>query len=230
MSAVIWLGIVAVWGFVLIPRWLRHHDGVAEQRSVDRFHTAMRVLARGGAERRYAVGPSGPHRPYPSARRTPSSLARVRARRARRLLALLVAVPVTALLALALGGPWAGVHLVADVALIGYLVFLRRKARTAQRLRAARAARDRRARAARAAWQAALTDPGAAREPVDDEPVVDDEPDTDELPPVAARAGGRRPGTGPAYASAEVAAAGLRHEVPVAVADGTGDADRGVQH
>ena len=46
MSALIWLAIVAVWGFVLIPMWLRHHDSVLEQRSADRFSTAMRVLAR----------------------------------------------------------------------------------------------------------------------------------------------------------------------------------------
>jgi hypothetical protein len=48
MSALIWLAIVGVWGFVLIPMWLRHHDGAFEQQSSDRFSTAMRVLARRG--------------------------------------------------------------------------------------------------------------------------------------------------------------------------------------
>ncbi|OHV42892.1 gephyrin-like molybdotransferase receptor GlpR [Pseudofrankia sp. BMG5.36] len=48
MSALIWLAIVGVWGFVLIPMWLRHHDGALEQRSADRFSTAMRVLSRRG--------------------------------------------------------------------------------------------------------------------------------------------------------------------------------------
>ncbi|MGF7237685.1 MAG: hypothetical protein ACQSGP_22390 [Frankia sp.] len=51
MSALIWLGIVAVWGFVLIPMWLRHHDNTLEQRSAERFTTAMRVLSRRGAQR-----------------------------------------------------------------------------------------------------------------------------------------------------------------------------------
>jgi hypothetical protein len=48
MSALIWLAIVGVWGFVLIPMWLRHHDGSLEQRSADKFSTAMRVLSRRG--------------------------------------------------------------------------------------------------------------------------------------------------------------------------------------
>jgi len=48
MSALIWLAIVGVWGFVLIPMWLRHHDGALEQRSADRFSAAMRVLSRRG--------------------------------------------------------------------------------------------------------------------------------------------------------------------------------------
>ncbi|MBL7618363.1 gephyrin-like molybdotransferase receptor GlpR [Frankia sp. AgB1.8] len=48
MSALIWLAIVGVWGFVLIPMWLRRHDGALEQRSADRFSTAMRVLSRRG--------------------------------------------------------------------------------------------------------------------------------------------------------------------------------------
>ncbi|WP_026239586.1 gephyrin-like molybdotransferase receptor GlpR [Parafrankia discariae] len=51
MSALIWLAIVAVWGFVLIPMWLRHHDSAVEQRSADRFSTAMRVLSRRGSPR-----------------------------------------------------------------------------------------------------------------------------------------------------------------------------------
>jgi hypothetical protein len=49
VSALIWLAIVGVWGFVLIPMWLRRHDGAFEQRSADRLSTAMRVLSRRGA-------------------------------------------------------------------------------------------------------------------------------------------------------------------------------------
>ena len=48
MSALIWLAIVGVWGFVLIPMWLRRHDGALEQRSAEKFSTAMRVLSRRG--------------------------------------------------------------------------------------------------------------------------------------------------------------------------------------
>ncbi len=46
MSALIWAAIVAVWGFVLIPMWLRRHDTASEQRSTERFTGAMRVLSR----------------------------------------------------------------------------------------------------------------------------------------------------------------------------------------
>ncbi|SNQ49919.1 conserved hypothetical protein [Frankia canadensis] len=46
MSALIWVAIVAVWGFVLIPMWLRRHDTLSEQRSTERFTVAMRVLSR----------------------------------------------------------------------------------------------------------------------------------------------------------------------------------------
>ncbi len=65
MSALIWLAIVAVWGFVLIPMWVRHHDSTLEQRSAERFTTAMRVLSRRGAsrlDREFAMRPvaSGP--------------------------------------------------------------------------------------------------------------------------------------------------------------------------
>jgi len=48
VSALIWLAIVGVWGFVLIPMWLRRHDGALEQRSAEKFSTAMRVLSRRG--------------------------------------------------------------------------------------------------------------------------------------------------------------------------------------
>ncbi len=46
MSALIWLAIVTVWGFVLIPMWLRRHDSTVEQRSMERFTTARRVISK----------------------------------------------------------------------------------------------------------------------------------------------------------------------------------------
>ncbi|WP_165486311.1 hypothetical protein [Frankia sp. Cppng1_Ct_nod] len=165
MSALIWLAIVAVWGFVLIPMWLRHHDGTLEQRSAERFTTAMRVLSRRGTPRsdqesvprpaaadpdedigRRAVPPSG-------RKREADRLALIRLRR-QRLFVLLAAIPVTALLAGLLGGMWIFVQVLVDVGLFGYVVHLRRAAQSERRLRASRLARDRRIAAERAARHA----------------------------------------------------------------------------
>ena len=38
--------LAVAWAVYLIPKALRHHDEVARTRSIDRFSTAMRVLAR----------------------------------------------------------------------------------------------------------------------------------------------------------------------------------------
>lgn len=46
MSAVIIIGLVVMWAVVLIPMWLRRHDEHEESRSVDRFTTAMHTLSR----------------------------------------------------------------------------------------------------------------------------------------------------------------------------------------
>ncbi len=89
MSALIWLAIVAVWGFVLIPMWLRHHDNTLEQRSAERFTMAMRVLAlrgvpwsgrgsamRPGASRQGADPASRPARPvFPAESHPPGASA-----------------------------------------------------------------------------------------------------------------------------------------------------------
>jgi hypothetical protein len=59
MSPVIILGLVLMWACVLVPMWLRRHDEVEENRSVDRFSTAMHTLSRreSRADERYVVVP-----------------------------------------------------------------------------------------------------------------------------------------------------------------------------
>ncbi|MDP9241408.1 MAG: hypothetical protein M3O55_12345, partial [Actinomycetota bacterium] len=65
MSSLILLVIVAAWAVVLVPMLLNRHESASEIRSVDRFATAMRVLARRTAtsgDRRYVVVPRQPER------------------------------------------------------------------------------------------------------------------------------------------------------------------------
>ncbi|EFC79910.1 gephyrin-like molybdotransferase receptor GlpR [Parafrankia sp. EUN1f] len=234
MSALIWLAIVAVWGFVLIPMWLRHHDSAVEQRSADRFSTAMRVLSRrvsprggvdpltratsqspvagaqeaSGMAHSRAGEPSGPssdrsagsdagagsvdssdsadsratadsgnpaatdafddaqpaphlYGPRSGALRNVSADRAVRAVQAehtalirlrrQRLLVLLVAMPISVVLAASLGGMWIVVQLIVDVGTVGYVAHLRRSAQAHRRLLRSRAELDRRIAADRAA-------------------------------------------------------------------------------
>ena len=107
------------WAVYLIPKALKHHDEVARTRSIDRFSTAMRVLARrepvNRRDARLVVTPARPATATrmvvpqaaeavrrPAARRV---AARQAARRRRRVLLLLVLADVV----------------VADVAAFGYL-------------------------------------------------------------------------------------------------------------
>ena len=45
-SGIIFVVLAIAWAVYLVPKALKHHDEVARSRSVDRFSTAMRVLAR----------------------------------------------------------------------------------------------------------------------------------------------------------------------------------------
>jgi hypothetical protein len=45
-SGIIFVLLAVAWAVYLIPKALKHHDEIARTRSVDRFSTAMRVLAR----------------------------------------------------------------------------------------------------------------------------------------------------------------------------------------
>jgi hypothetical protein len=59
MSPVIILGLVLMWACVLVPMWLRRHDEVEENRSVEKFSTAMHTLSRRESriDERYVVMP-----------------------------------------------------------------------------------------------------------------------------------------------------------------------------
>ncbi len=46
MSGIIFVVLALAWAVYLIPKALKHHDEIARTRSIDRFSTAMRVLAR----------------------------------------------------------------------------------------------------------------------------------------------------------------------------------------
>ncbi|HEY0774721.1 MAG TPA: hypothetical protein VGD51_11605, partial [Nocardioidaceae bacterium] len=46
LSGIIFVVLAVAWAVYLVPKALKHHDEVARTRSVDRFSTAMRVLAR----------------------------------------------------------------------------------------------------------------------------------------------------------------------------------------
>lgn len=46
LSPIIFVVLAVAWAVYLIPKAVKHHDEVARTRSVDRFSTAMRVLAR----------------------------------------------------------------------------------------------------------------------------------------------------------------------------------------
>lgn len=47
MTGLIYVAIIAVWAVVLVPAWLRRHDHLDPERSVDRFSRSMQTLAKG---------------------------------------------------------------------------------------------------------------------------------------------------------------------------------------
>lgn len=122
LSGVIFVVLALAWAVYLIPKALKHHDEVARTRSVDRFSSAMRVLARrepvSRRDSRLVVSPAraadNPRVLAPAARpadprvvRAERRAARVAARRRRRvLLFLLFATAVVAGLAAFAIVPW----------------------------------------------------------------------------------------------------------------------------
>jgi hypothetical protein len=103
LSGIIFVVLALAWAGYLIPKALKHHDEVARTRSIDRFSTAMRVLARREPETsrdsRSVVSPARsadnprvlvPSRPPARRDAVRRAAARAAARRRRRILAVLL--------------------------------------------------------------------------------------------------------------------------------------------
>jgi hypothetical protein len=119
----VYAGIIAIWAVVLLPSLLHRHEQVDDPRSMDRFSTAMRILAR----RTPSPARSGS---VPSLGATPAVRSRLAARRRRLLLALTLSTVLLAGVA-ALGNlPWWS-PLVGVVLLTLFLVHLRLQTRRA---------------------------------------------------------------------------------------------------
>jgi hypothetical protein len=142
LSGIIFVVLALAWAGYLIPKALKHHDEVARTRSIDRFSTAMRVLARRepdtSRDSRSVVSPArsadNPRVLLPS--RAPArrdavrrAAARAAARRRRRILAFLVFadVVVGTLAGLSYAPLWSAAIPVLLTAL--YLVLCRTQAR-----------------------------------------------------------------------------------------------------
>jgi hypothetical protein len=145
VSSLIYAVILGAWAAVLIPMWLRRHDEAAESRSVDRFSSAMRVLARREPaqrpEQRYVVMPARERVAHvtvtgaTAAVRAPRHAGRSRltARRRRVAVGLLVAAVVSAAVTPFTVVPWYAPVAVVGVLLL-YAVHLRVQARRAEEL------------------------------------------------------------------------------------------------
>jgi hypothetical protein len=150
LSGIIFVVLAVAWAVYLIPKALKHHDEVARTRSIDRFSTAMRVLARrepvNRRDARLVVTPARSadnprvltpaattdaeapvaRQPRPEVRR---AAARAAARRRRRILSFLVlsTLVVTGLAAFAVV-PWWSVAVPAGLTVL-YLVLCRTQVR-----------------------------------------------------------------------------------------------------
>jgi hypothetical protein len=151
LSGIIFVVLALAWAFYLVPKAVKHHEDVVRTRSVDRFSTAMRVLARrepvdrGNA--RLVVTPARsaervllPSRPARDAEEVPASAkgssaaarraaARAAARRRRHVLLVLLVLDlgVVALSAFSLTPWWC---VAAPLTLtVAYLVLCRRQVR-----------------------------------------------------------------------------------------------------
>lgn len=125
MSGIIFVVLAVAWAVYLIPKAVKHHDDAAPARSVDRFSTAMRVLARRDPEE----SPAAPDRPRRADMAVRRAAARAAARRRRRVTSVLLMADVAvAALATLLVVPWWSV--VVPVALtVVFLALCRRQVR-----------------------------------------------------------------------------------------------------
>lgn len=133
VTTLIFLGLAVVWAIVLLPEALRKFAGSRNGDSIRSFNHQLSVLDRSGGARPVAApaaqsnvidfatrgrSSSGPR---PSARVTPPS---VRKRRQEVLTVLGAAAVLTLLGTVAFGGIFLGLHLIADLLLVAYLVAL----------------------------------------------------------------------------------------------------------
>ena len=155
-SGLILLVIVGAWLAVLVPMALRSHEATSALGTVDKFHDAMRVLARRDALARIAEAPvvlTAPELPRTSL-----------AERRRRVLLGLVIASAVLLVGAALQSWWLLLpHLLLDVAIACYVVTLRGHAQREAQRRVERREQAAVARAARARAQAPLVPAVAAR-------------------------------------------------------------------
>ena len=152
LSGIIFVVLALAWAVYLIPKALKHHDEVARTRSIDRFSTAMRVLARrepvSRRDARLVVAPGraadNPRVVVPTPTRAEErparqvrpevrrAAARAAARRRRRILSflLLATLVVTGLAAFAIV-PWWSVAIPGGLVLV-WLVLCRTQVRRAR--------------------------------------------------------------------------------------------------
>ena len=140
-TGLIYVAIVAAWAAYLVPLWLRRHDEVSRQKSLERYSSAMRVLSRETDGGRY-VARRRDEQPRVLAPSPKRSAAQFRARRAaamrrRRVLSLLMLTwaSVGALAVFDMVPRWAaGVPV---VLIVTCLVLVRRTVRRARKMQPA---------------------------------------------------------------------------------------------
>jgi hypothetical protein len=149
-------GLAVLWFTVIAWATRDNRDAANDGRSIDRYSHAMRVLSRRNPARTTARGPGRYVVIPPEQAAAPRAVPDVVERRKKMLRRLVVASGVS-FAGILLGGPWLVIHLLVDVALVSYVVFLRRLAlRTAEAARRERrAALARREAEHRAAYEAA---------------------------------------------------------------------------
>lgn len=150
-------GLAVLWFVVIAWATRDNRDAANELRHIDKHSHAMRVLSRRTPAKPTSTS-SGRYIVVPGTRVTdPSHRANAVLERRRKILHGLLVASGISFAGMLLGGPWFVIHLVIDVALVGYVVTLRRIAlRTAERARRERLAALRRREAEhRAAYEAA---------------------------------------------------------------------------
>jgi hypothetical protein len=131
-----------IWAAVLVPPYLQNRREHRPGDSIASFRHQLSVLERATPEGRarsfhrqeltrdwgpppQAVRRTAPARPAMAAARVaPAVSSSAKKRRRDVFLTLLAAIPVTFLLAVAMGGPVWGLHLLVDVAFVGYVALL----------------------------------------------------------------------------------------------------------